>query len=79
MPVSMAALHCFLNLCLFLRSSTVRDDRLQSEEDKRFEEERHQVKETGLTFLCPLFNCYVQSKKLIRGEKTKRVRQREQR
>ncbi|KAJ4943316.1 hypothetical protein JOQ06_005819, partial [Pogonophryne albipinna] len=32
--------HSLLNLCLFSRSSTVRDDRLQREEDKRFSEER---------------------------------------
>lgn len=69
MPVSMAALHSFLNLCLFSRSSTARDDRLQRDEDKRFTEERRRVKETRLTFLHPLFIYYVQSKKLGEGGK----------
>lgn len=64
MPVSMAALHSFLNLCLFSRSFTARDDKLQREEDKRFAGERRQVKETGLTFLYLLLIYYVQQKKL---------------
>lgn len=79
MPVSMAALHSFPNLCLFLRSSTERDDRLQRDEDKRFTEERHQVKETGLTSLYLLFIYYVQSKKLGGGGKEREGDRKEQR
>lgn len=41
----------------------------REKEDKCFTEERHQVKETGLTFLYLLFIYYVQSKKL--GERGK--------
>lgn len=50
----------------------MRDDRLQREEDKRFTEERQQVKETGLTFLYFLFIYYVQSKKLGEGGKQRK-------
>lgn len=51
MPASMAALLSFLSLCLFSRSSSARDDRLQREEDKRFMKERCWVKETGLLLI----------------------------
>lgn len=69
MPVSMAALHSLLNLCLLSRSSTAGDDRLQREEDERFTEERRRVRETGLRFLYLPFIYYVQWKKL--GERGK--------
>lgn len=75
MPVSMAALHSFLNLCLFSRSSTVRDDRLQREQDKRFTAERRRVKETGVTFFGIFFILTVFSQRNSEREReTKRER-----
>lgn len=56
MPVSLAALGSFLNLCLLARSFAVRDDRRQSDADRCSVEKRHRVKRNMYLLLFNKFS-----------------------